>query len=86
MYINSVYLSTYSQDRPIDGYFEIKDKTFAHRIDFTVEEAWAIQEICSAALTRSKTEAAQQILSADIMPPLLPAPAVEEADYDEVPF
>jgi len=89
MFISSVYLSTYSQPRPIDGRFTIKDEGFEQVINFTPEECAVIQDLCSQALERVKAEAASKLLSASISVPLLEAPEepeAEDADFSEVPF
>lgn len=86
MFISCVYLSTYSTDAPITGHFEVKSKTLQSKINFTPEEAAAIQEVCVKALDRQRTAAAQELLSASIAVPQLeaPKPEIEEGDFEEV--
>ena len=88
MYISTVLLSTYSQAKPITGYFEIKDEDFQHRIDFTPDEAAIIQNLCCEAFERHKTQAMQKILNGSIAVPQLTAPkstTILDADFTEVP-
>jgi len=90
MYISCVYLSTYSQQTPIKGHFEMKEEGFAQTINFSSEEAAQIQELCAQALDRFRAEAAAKLLNADIRVPQLEAPKPDEnivdADFDEVGF
>lgn len=88
MFISCVYLSTYSQEKPITGHFEIKSESLQTKINFTPEEAAEIQEICVKALDRQRAVAAQELLSASIAVPQLEAPksAIEDADFEEVSF
>lgn len=89
MYIDTVYLGTYSQKEAIKGRFTIKDESFIQTVEFTLEEAAAIQELCAKALDRFRAEAAAKLLEADIRVPMLEAPKadpIEDADFEEVNF
>jgi len=90
MYISTVFLDTYMQSHPISGHFALQDENFRQQINFTAEEAAAIQEICALALDRFRAEAASKILAADIRVPALEAPKsdpqVEDAEFDKVPY
>jgi len=89
MHIVCVYLSTYSQDKPITGHFDMTDGKTKTQIDFDENEAAAIQAICVAALDRKRNDMIKALVSADIAVPQLTAPTnpnIEDADFTEVPF
>ena len=88
MYISCVYLSTYSINNPIKGHFEIKSEGLQTKIDFSEEEAAAIQDLCSKALARTQASIAAEILNASVAVPALEAPksTIEDADFEEVSF
>lgn len=86
MYISCVYLSTFAQTTPITGHFEIKSASLQTKVEFSADEAAAIQELCAKALDRFRAAAAQELLSASITVPQLeaPKPEIEEGDFEEV--
>ncbi len=91
MHISTVYLSTYSQDKPIRGHMDLVEETTKLTIEFTNEEAALIQEICVAAHERNREEVARKILNSSIAVPQLAPPApelslVEDADFTDVQF
>lgn len=88
MHISTVYLSTYTQEKPINGHCDINVDGTMVKIIFTDDEAAAIQAVCLQAWDRKQAAIAAAILNdrPDVKYLAPPTPVIEDADFDEVPF
>lgn len=86
MYIQSVYLSTYNSTTPISGRMTVKTNSGEVQMDIPADICHSLQNSLATAWTLRQQELAKEILAET--PALValapPAPAADEADWEEV--
>lgn len=85
MYIQNVYLSTYSEANPLSGHLEVQVNNLQKiRVELTGDEAKAIQAIGIGAYLRSRQSLVDALMQGQPSLVALPAPEqFEDAEIEE---
>jgi hypothetical protein len=84
MFVKSIFLSSYAEDRLISGAVDIATSQGEVRIEFTDAECEAIQAVVERAYARKQQALAREILeNTPAVKALAPPEHIEEATYTE---